>query len=203
MDILVMKPVKAFIYQDHEAHIAVHQAALNDPLLRQQMQQNPMAGQMMAASQAHINEHLAFLYRRKIEEQLGAPLPAPNTSLPEDFEVQLSRLAAQAAQQLLQQNTQMAQQQQNAQAQQDPVVQMQQAELQLKQQREQREAAMDAAELQLKQQAQQQKVMLEQERIKSNERINNQNNQVKMIDKAAEIQRGRDGIPRSTGSGNK
>jgi len=203
MDILVMKPVKAFIYQDHEAHIAVHQAALNDPLLRQQMQQNPMAGQMMAAAQAHINEHLAFLYRRKIEEQLGAPLPAPNTSLPEDFEVQLSRLAAQAAQQLLQQNTQMAQQQQNAQAQQDPVVQMQQAELQLKQQREQREAAMDAAELQLKQQAQQQKVMLEQERIKSNERINNQNNQVKMIDKAAEIQRGRDGIPRSTGSGNK
>jgi len=77
MDLLVMKPVKAFIYQDHEAHIAVHMAALNDPLLRQQMQQNPMAGQMMAAAQAHINEHLAFLYRRKIEEQLGAPLPAP------------------------------------------------------------------------------------------------------------------------------
>jgi hypothetical protein len=164
------------------------------------MQQNPMAGQMMAAAQAHINEHLAFLYRRKIEEQLGAPLPAPNTVLPEDFEVQLSRLTAQAAQQLLQQNTQQVQAQQNMQAQQDPVVQMQQAELQLKQQKEQREAAMDAAELQLKQQAQNQKVMLEQERIKSNERINNQNNQVKMIDKAAEIQRGRDGVPRSTGN---
>jgi hypothetical protein len=200
MDILIMKPVKAFIYQDHEAHITVHMAALNDPLLRQQMQQNPMAGQMMAAAQAHINEHLAFLYRRKIEEQLGAPLPAPNTVLPEDFEVQLSRLTAQAAQQLLQQNTQQMQAQQNMQAQQDPVVQMQQAELQLKQQKEQREAAMDAAELQLKQQAQNQKVMLEQERIKSNERINNQNNQVKMIDKAAEIQRGRDGVPRSTGN---
>jgi len=200
MDILIMKPVKAFIYQDHEAHITVHMAALNDPLLRQQMQQNPMAGQMMAAAQAHINEHLAFLYRRKIEEQLGAPLPAPNTVLPEDFEVQLSRLTAQAAQQLLQQNTQQVQAQQNMQAQQDPVVQMQQAELQLKQQKEQREAAMDAAELQLKQQAQNQKVMLEQERIKSNERINNQNNQVKMIDKAAEIQRGRDGVPRSTGN---
>ena len=200
MDILIMKPVKAFIYQDHEAHITVHMAALNDPLLRQQMQQNPMAGQMMAAAQAHINEHLAFLYRRKIEEQLGAPLPAPNTVLPEDFEVQLSRLTAQAAQQLLQQNTQQVQAQQNMQAQQDPVVQMQQAELQLKQQKEQREAAMDSAELQLKQQAQNQKVMLEQERIKSNERINNQNNQVKMIDKAAEIQRGRDGVPRSTGN---
>lgn len=200
MDILIMKPVKAFIYQDHEAHITVHMAALNDPLLRQQMQQNPMAGQMMAAAQAHINEHLAFLYRRKIEEQLGAPLPAPNTVLPEDFEVQLSRLTAQAAQQLLQQNTQQVQAQQNMQAQQDPVVQMQQAELQLKQQKEQREAAMDAAELQLKQQAQNQKVMLEQERIKSNERINNQNNQVKMIDKAAEIQRGRDGVPRSAGN---
>jgi len=190
MDILVMKPVKAFIYQDHEAHIAVHMAALNDPLLRQQMQQNPMAGQMMASAQAHINEHLAFLYRRKIEEQLGVPLPAPNTTLPEDFEVQLSRLTAQAAQQLLAQNSQQAQMMQNMQAQQDPVVQMQQAELQIKAQREQREAAMDAAELQLKQQAQAQKVMLEQERIASQERMNNQNNQVKMIDKAADIQRG-------------
>jgi len=190
MDILMMKPVKAFIYQDHEAHISVHMAALNDPLLKQQMQQNPMAGQMMAAAQAHINEHLAFLYRRKIEEQLGAPLPAPNTTLPEDFEVQLSRLTAQAAQQLLQQNMQQAQMQQNMQAQQDPIVQMQQQELQIKAQREQREAAKDAAEIQLKQQAQQQKVMMEQQRIASMERINNQNNQVKMIDKAAEIQRG-------------
>ncbi len=190
MDILNMKPVKAFIYQDHEAHMAVHMAALNDPMLRQQMQQNPMAGQMMAAAQAHINEHLAFLYRRKIEEQLGVPLPPPNTKLPEDFEVQLSRLTAQAAQQLLAQNSQQAQMQQNMQAQQDPVVQMQQAELQLKAQREQREAAKDAADIQLKQQAQMQKVMLEQERIASMERINNQNNQVKMIDKAAEIQRG-------------
>ena len=190
MDLLVMKPVKAFIYQDHEAHIAVHQAALNDPLLRQQMQQNPMAGQMMAAAQAHINEHLAFLYRRKIEEQLGVPLPAPNTTLPEDFEVQLSRLVAQAAQQLLAQNTQQAQMQQNAQAQQDPVVQMQQAELQIKAQREQREAAKDQAEIQLRQQAQAEKVMLEKERIASQERMNNENNQVKMIDKAADIQRG-------------
>jgi len=190
MDLLVMKPVKAFIYQDHEAHIAVHQAALSDPLLRQQMQQNPMAGQMMAAAQAHINEHLAFLYRRKIEEQLGVPLPAPNTTLPEDFEVQLSRLVAQAAQQLLAQNTQQAQMQQNAQAQQDPVVQMQQAELQIKAQREQREAAKDQADIQLRQQAQAEKVMLEKERIASQERMNNENNQVKMIDKAADIQRG-------------
>ena len=197
MDILIMKPVKAFIYQDHEAHITVHMAALNDPLLKQQMQQNPMAGQMMAAAQAHINEHLAFLYRRKIEEKLGAPLPVPNTVLPEDFEVQLSRLTAQAAQQLLQQNMQQAQMQQNMQAQQDPIVQMQQQELQIKAQREQREAAKDAAEIQLKQQAQQQKVMMEQQRIASMERINNQNNQVKLIDKAAEVQRGKDGIPRS------
>lgn len=190
MDILNMKPVKAFIYQDHDAHIAVHMAALNDPLLRQQMQQNPMSGQMMAAAMAHVNEHLAFLYRRKMEEQLGVPLPPPNTRMPEDFEVQVSRLAAQAAQQLLQQNTQQAQMAQNMQAQQDPVVQMQQKELEIKAAREQREAAKDAADIQLKQQAQAQKVMLEQERLASNERINNQNNQVKMIDKAAEIQRG-------------
>jgi hypothetical protein len=190
MDILNMKPVKAFIYQDHDAHIAVHMAALNDPLLRQQMQQNPMSSQMMAAAMAHVNEHLAFLYRRKMEEQLGVPLPPPNTRMPEDFEVQVSRLAAQAAQQLLAQNTQQAQMAQNMQAQQDPVVQMQQQELQIKAAREQREAAKDAADIQLKQQAQAQKVMLEQERLASNERINNQNNQVKMIDKAADIQRG-------------
>ena len=189
MAILNMQPVKAFMYQDHEAHLAVHMAALQDPMLRQMMQQNPMAGQMMAAAMAHVNEHLGFLYRKQLEEQLGVPLPPPDEPLPEDFEVELSRLVAKGAQQLLQVHQGQAQQQQAQQQAQDPVVQMQQAELQLRAQREQREAAMDQAELQLKMQAQQDKVKLEQQRIASQNAIAEQNLAAKMVDKAVEIQR--------------
>jgi len=189
MSILNMQPVKAFMYQDHEAHLAVHMAALQDPMLRQMMQQNPMAGQMMAAAMAHVNEHLGFLYRKQLEEQLGVPLPPPDEPLPEDFEVELSRLVAKGAQQLLQVHQSQAQQQQAQQQAQDPVVQMQQAELQLRAQREQREAAMDQAELQLKMQAQQDKVRLEQQRIASQNAIAEQNLAAKMVDKAVEIQR--------------
>lgn len=126
------KPNKAFIYQDHDAHIAVHTTFAQDPMIAAQIGQNPAAQQMGAAIQAHIAEHLAFSYRRKIEERLGAPLPTPNAELPEEIELQLSRLVAMASTQLLQMNQkQVAQQQAQAQAQ-DPIIQMQQAELQLK-----------------------------------------------------------------------
>jgi hypothetical protein len=189
MAILNMQPVKAFIYQDHEAHLAVHMAAIQDPMLRQQVQQNPMGGQMMAAAMAHINEHLAFLYRKQLEQQIGVPLPPPDTPLPEDFEVEISRLAARGAQQLLQQHTAEAQQQQAQQQMQDPLVQMQQAELALKQAKEQREAQKDQADIALKSQAQQDKVRLEEERIRSMQQIAEQNIAAKMIDKAADIQR--------------
>ena len=138
---------------------------------------------------AHVNEHLGFLYRKQLEEQLGVPLPPLDEPLPEDFEVELSRLVAKGAQQLLQVHQGQAQQQQAQQQAQDPVVQMQQAELQLRAQREQREAAMDQAELQLKMQAQQDKVRLEQQRIESQNAIAEQNLAAKMIDKAVEIQR--------------
>jgi hypothetical protein len=126
------KPVKAFIYQDHDAHIAVHTTFMKDPMIGQTMGQNPMAQQMMAATMAHISEHLAFAYRRKIEEQMGVTMPAPDSELPEDVEVQLARLTAQAATQLLQLNMAQAQQAQAQQAAQDPMMQLQQAELQLK-----------------------------------------------------------------------
>jgi hypothetical protein len=189
MAILTMQPVKAFIYQDHEAHLAVHMAAIQDPMLRQQVQQNPMGGQMMAAAMAHVNEHLAFLYRKQLEEQLGVPLPPPDQPLPEDFEVEISRLAAKGAQQLLQQHTAEAQQIQAQQQAQDPLIQMQQAELQLKQQKEQREAQKDQADIMLKAQAQQDKVRLEEARIQSMNQIAEQNIAAKMIDKAADIQR--------------
>jgi hypothetical protein len=132
MDVINGKPVKAFLYQDHEAHIGVHMAAMQDPKVQQLMGQNPNAQTMMAAMHAHIAEHLAFEYRRQVEEQAGVPLPPPNAEMDEDTELAVSRLAAAAAQQLLQKNQAEVQQQQNEQTQQDPIVQMQQAELELK-----------------------------------------------------------------------
>ena len=157
MSLLRGTPVKAFIYQDQEAHIAAHTSFLQDPMIAQQMGQNPMAQQMAAAAQAHIAEHLAFLYRKKIEEQMGVPLPAPDEPLPEEIEVQLSQLVAQASAQLMQKNVQQAQQAQAQQQAQDPIVQMQQQELAIKQQDAQTKAqkvqgdlAIRQAEVQLK-----------------------------------------------------
>lgn len=134
MALLNMKPVKAFMYQDHQAHIQVHQAAMQDPKIMQLVGQNPNAQAIQAAAMAHINEHVAFEYRRQIEEQLGVDLPSPEDAIPEAIELDVSRAVAQAAQQLLQKNQAEAQQQQAQQAAQDPLIQMQQAELQLKQQ---------------------------------------------------------------------
>jgi hypothetical protein len=145
-NILMIKPVKAFLYQDHQAHIAVHMSAMQDPKIQQLVGMNPMAQQIQASMMAHINEHIGYEYRKQMEMRMGMELPPDNEQyeeegIPEDLEVRISQLAAQAAQQLLQQNQQEAQAQQNAQAAQDPLVQMQQMELQLKQ-----------ADLQLKQQ---------------------------------------------------
>jgi hypothetical protein len=157
MSFLTGKPTKAFIYQDHDAHIAVHTSMMQDPLVMGQMGQNPMAQQMQAAIMAHVAEHVAFQYRSKIEQRLGATLPSPDTEMPEDVEVQLSKLVAQAAAQLLQIGKQQVAQQAAQQQMQDPVVQMQQAELQIKQQDAQTKAqkvqgdlAIKQAELQLK-----------------------------------------------------
>ncbi len=164
MDALIGKPMKAFIYQDHEAHIATHVSFMQDPMMAQMIGQNPQAKQIMASLQAHIAEHLGFSYRKKIEEKLGAPLPAPNEELPEDMEVQLSRLVADAGKQLTQANQQQAAQQKAQQQQQDPIIQMKQAELQIKQAEQQRKAANDQADAQIKQaevQLKQQKMMID------------------------------------------
>jgi hypothetical protein len=133
MDMLNSKPVKAFIYQDHEAHIAVHMAAMQDPKISQLVGQSPNAQAIMAAAMAHVQEHVAFEYRRQIEQQAGVPLPPPNAEMDQNTEVAVSRLAAQAATQLFQKNQAEAAQQQAQQVAQDPLVQMQQAELQIKQ----------------------------------------------------------------------
>jgi hypothetical protein len=132
MNILMGKPVKAFQYQDHEAHIRTHMAAMQDPQIAQIMGQNPQAQVLMQAASAHITEHVAMAYRQKIEQQLGVSLPEPDAELPRQVEYQMSGLIAQAAGQLLGKNQAEAQAQQNAQTQQDPIVQMQQAELQIK-----------------------------------------------------------------------
>ena len=146
------KPTKAFIYQDHDAHIATHMALMQDPLMAQQIGQNPMAQQMMSSIQAHIMEHLAFAYRAKVEEELGVPLPPPNEELPEQVEVNLSRIIAQAAQQLLGKDKAQAAQQQAQEMQQDPLIQMQQAELQIKTQEAAIKAEKVKGDLQIKQQ---------------------------------------------------
>jgi hypothetical protein len=167
MAFLNVKPTKAFMYQDHEAHIAAHTTFMQDPMIAQQMGQNPMAQQMMAAIQAHIAEHLAFLYRQKIEEQLGVPLPGPEEKLPEDVELQLSRLVAQGAAQLLQKNTAQAQQAQAQQQAQDPLVQMQQQELQIKTQEVQTKAQKAQADIALGNQ----KLQLEAQRIANQKEV--------------------------------
>ena len=154
MDALTNKPLKAFITQDQDAHITSHQNFLQDPTTAAIIGQNPMAQQITAALQAHIAEHFGFKYRQQIEQQLGAPLPyikdgEEQDPLPPEYEVQLSRLIAQASTQLLQQNQAQAAQQQAQQQQQDPIIQMQQQELQIKGQDVQRKAQKDQADIQL------------------------------------------------------
>jgi hypothetical protein len=161
MSFLTGKPTKAFIYQDHQAHITTHMSMMQDPMIMQMMGQNPMAQQMMGAVMAHIAEHMAFAYRQQIEQQLGVPMTAPDQELDEQTEVQLSRLVAQAAQQLLQSNVGKAQQQQAQQQAQDPALQMAQAELQLKQAEMQRKAQNDQMDFQIAQQ----KLQLEAQRL--------------------------------------
>jgi len=156
MEILKSEPVKAFQYQDHEAHIKVHMAAMQDPIVMQLVGQNPKAPMIQAAMTAHIAEHVGFAYRQKIEQQLGMALPPADEKLPPEVEVALSGMMAQAAQQVLQQSQSQVAQQQAQQQAQDPVVQMQQKELALKErevgikeQKVQFDAAAQADRLQL------------------------------------------------------
>ena len=167
MAIINGKPVKAFIYQDHQAHIQVHMAAMQDPKIMQIVGQNPMAQTIQAAAMAHINEHIAFEYRKQMEEQLGVPLPNPDENLPEDIELELSRLTAAAAQKLLAKDQAEVQQQQIQQQQQDPLIQMQQQELAIKQQEVQIKAQKTMADIQIDQA----KLELEKLKIDSNERV--------------------------------
>jgi hypothetical protein len=154
-NILMMKPVKAFAYQDHQAHIAVHMSAMQDPKIAQLLQGNPMAPALQQAMMAHVNEHLGFQYRVEIEKQLGFALPPQKDDSGEDIpmnpevESRLAPILAQAASKLLMTNQAQAAQQQAAQQAQDPIIQMQQQELQIKQAEQARKAAKDAADIKI------------------------------------------------------
>ena len=170
MDALKGKPVKAFSYQDHQAHITTHMTFMQDPMTAQMIGQNPMAQQVMGALQAHIAEHYGYMYRNQIEQQVGAPIPTfddEDAEIPEDMEAALSRLVAQASQQLLLQNQTAAAQQQAQQQAQDPILQLQAKEVSIKEADLQRKVLKDKTDAQLK--ASQQDI--ERQRIQSQEKL--------------------------------
>ena len=146
MAALMGKPMKAFIYQDHEAHIGAHMAFMQDPMMAQTIGQNPQAQQIMTALQAHIAEHLGFKYRKDIEERMGVELPAPNAELSEEVEVNLARMVATAGAQLTQANTKQQAQQQAQEQAQDPMMQLKKQEVQIKQQEVERKSTKDQAD---------------------------------------------------------
>ena len=187
MAILKSKPVKAFLYQDHKAHIQVHMNLVKDPLVQKMVGQSPNAQALQAAMQAHIAEHMAFQYRVEIEKMLGVALPPEDDQLPEDVEVELSRLIAQASDKLLQKDQAMAQQEQAQQQAQDPIIQMQQAELQLKQAEFEHKKAIDQAELALKTQIELAKNERENKRIDSQAEIAGANLALKAADKEKDL----------------
>ena len=149
MGIITGDPVKAFIYQDHEAHIQVHMSAMDDPKMQELLAKAPDAGMIQGVFFAHVQEHVAFQYRQEIEKELGTKLPIPGEELPEDIEYRIAQLAAPAAAQLLGKHQQEQQMQENQQMMEDPVVQMQQRELQLKEMEAQGKMMMDQARMQL------------------------------------------------------
>ena len=192
-DLLTMKPVKAFEYQDHEAHMKVHMVLKNDPQVKEQMQNNKMGGPMSAALDAHIREHLAFIFRSQIEEELGFELPPTNQPLPADIEKRLSGLVAEAADQMLGKKQAKAKAQKDAQMQKDPIVQQREKELQIRQQDVQRKAQADQSKLQLEQQkiaAKQQSDMsrdqLEQQKIVAKQQLDISKDQLEREKFAAE-----------------
>jgi hypothetical protein len=171
MNIINGKPVKAFIYQDHEAHIQTHMAMIQDPTIMEVMGKSPNAQKAQAALSAHVQEHLAFKYRQDIEKQLGVELPAPDQPMPEDIEYRISRLVAPAAAQLSGKAAKEQQMQQNEKQMQDPLIQIQMQELQIKQQQVQQRAEAEMAKLQLEAQKAMAKAQLEQQRLDQQSQI--------------------------------
>ena len=181
MNVLKGTPLKAFIYQDHQAHITTHMTFLQDPSIMQTIGQNPMAQQMQAAMMAHVAEHLGFRYRQEIEQRVGAPLPGPEQDISEAEELAMAKYVAEAAQQVLQIHQAQAAQQQAQAIAQDPLVQLQQQELQIKGMEQQRKLQKDSIDAQIAEK----RLNVEQQRIavdaqKEGIRLQNQNQQNKL-----------------------
>jgi hypothetical protein len=178
-NLLMGKPVKAFLYQDHQAHIAVHMGAMQDPKIQEILSQNPQVQALQAAMMAHINEHVGYEYRKQMEASMGLTLPNyeedDDVMIPKEIEVEVSQRAAQATQQLVQQHMAEAQQQQAQQQMQDPIIQMQMQELQIKQAEVQRKIAKD----QLDAAAKEKQMAIEIERINAQKEIAGANMAVK------------------------
>ena len=171
MNIINGEPVKAFIYQDHEAHIQTHVSLIQDPKAVEILSQSPTAKASEAAMAAHISEHVAFAYRAKIEQELGVKLPGPKEVLPEDIELRLSRLVAPAAAQLTGKDQREAEMEQKMKEAEDPIIQMQQQELQIKQAQAQAKAQSDMAKIQADLQKAADKSLLEREKLSQQERL--------------------------------
>lgn len=170
MAILKQEPVKAFLHQDHEAHIAVHMAAAQDPKLQQIVGQSPFAAAIQSALAAHVTEHVAMAYRVELEKQLGVPLPKEDEPLPADVEVELSRLAATAAAKLLRKNSAEAAQAAAEEQARDPLTQIQLKELEIKEMKVRADAELKARELQLDALKAAENVRIQQERIRAEDR---------------------------------
>jgi hypothetical protein len=171
MNIINGKPVKAFIYQDHEAHIQTHMAMIQDPSIMEIMGKSPNAKKAQAELSAHVQEHLAFKYRQEIEKQLGVELPPPDQPMPEDIEYRISRLVAPAAAQLSGKAAKEKQMEENQKQMQDPLIQIQMQELQIKQQQVQQRAEAEMAKLQLEAQKAMAKAQLDQQKLDQQSQI--------------------------------
>ena len=171
MNLLNRKPVKAFMYQDHEAHIKVHMAAMNDPKMREMVGQSPNANAILAAFTEHVTEHIAFQYRKEIEKQLGAPLPPPDEPLPEDIELRLSELVSEAAERVLASSQADERQEEIREQLEDPVIQQRERELDIRQAEVQRKMKADAERIALDLEKAKATTEVEKERIASQERI--------------------------------
>src|SRR6056300_1153314 len=196
MAILKQEPVKVFKYQDHEAHIAVHMAAMQDPKLQEIVGQSPFAAAIQAAMAAHITEHVAFQYRKEIEKNLGVAMPDEEKPLPEDVELEVSRLASEAAQKLLRKDQAEVAQQQAMKQQQDPLTQIQQRELALKEAEFEHKKQLDVAKLQADMQVKEANIELQEDRLKSEERREGARLGVKVATEADQARRAdmKDGI---------
>ena len=194
MGALTGKPMKAFIYQDSDAHIACHMAFMQDPAIAQTIGQSPMGQQVMTALQAHIAEHLGFSYRKQIEEALGAPLPPPGEQMTEDMEVQLARLVADAGKQLTAQHQQAAAQQQAQQQANDPMFQLEKDKLSLqdkeitrKGKKDQADVLLDAERLKLDQQKAKVTAKVSLDGAAENARKNKSSEDLQLIDRLSKL----------------